>query len=255
MKPKLYLTSLALSALLSTTAALPAGAWFGSGLYPGAYVFDAKRFADSVKETAQVVQQYTQELDKWKKKILLMTGVTGLNKRIDTAVKQFEQTWTGQSIVSGNSMDSTAINQPPTNTELINQPYDYRSLLLNEDHQANLDSLSMAQDILGRYDTRYQQMLDIAAIETPGQVGEQQKGTAIAALQALNTEDLIRLSAADTLRQITEDSAAAMQERTEIRQSSLRGFSGYDPYHPTEFDKRNAPPIENFGFLSTKQTE
>ncbi len=254
MKTHTYLTTVLFTVLVS--ASLPVGAWGFGPIQPGDHVFDMKRFQDSVKETAEMVKTYTQEIDKWKKKILLMTGVTGLDKRIDTAIRKFEAQWHGQSVVSpGNTLESTAMRQPLSNEYLANQFIDYRSLLLHEQQNANLDALSTTQGILNRFGNRYQDMLSITAIETPGEVGEIQKNTAISALQVLNTEDRIRLSATEALQKITAEDAAAANDMAEIRAASLRGSPAYDPYHPTESDKVHAPAVEDFGFLSTKKTE
>ena len=74
-------------------------------IHPGDHVIDMQRLQDSIKETAQKIAEYQQDLEKLKNKILLYSGVTGLNQRISAAIDRYSQNFHGRSFV----FDPTAV--------------------------------------------------------------------------------------------------------------------------------------------------
>ena len=64
-----------------------AQAWWGDLIYPGAEVFDPKRFADSVRETAQAIAAVQNTLENLNNRILMITGINSELESVFKAVQ------------------------------------------------------------------------------------------------------------------------------------------------------------------------
>lgn len=234
---------------------MPSHARWHLPIHPGDHVIDVKRLQDSIQETAQMVQEYLNEAEKFKQKVLLMAGIQDLDKKIDAVITGWDAKLHGQSILSPDIPYASTPMRQPIDMDTALKKESYLTLIHKETEYANQDAVTAAQQSLQQYAQREQQAQDILFSQTAGSVGETQKHAALTALQTLNTGDAARMEGYALLRDITESDAAMAQERIEQQEASLHTWYGYDPYHPTEYDETHAPAIDNFGFLSTKQTE
>ncbi|MES9636399.1 hypothetical protein [Megasphaera elsdenii] len=227
-------------------------------IHPGDHVIDMQRLQDSIKETAQKIAEYQQDLEKLKNKILLYSGVTGLNQRISAAIDRYSQNFHGRSFV----FDPTAvlhdsILRTAATTEQITDPIEangFQRGLLNEVTYANADALAQAQTTAALSGERLGTAASILDADNNGIVGTTQKSAALASLATLNENDETRMIAAETIRQIEADEREYAQERFEHDEAQFGMFYEYDPYHPSDNDREQAPKLENFGFLSTQDT-
>ena len=142
-------------------------------------------------------------------------------------------------------------------TEQITDPIEangFQRSLLNEVTYANADALAQAQTTAALSGERLGTAASILDADNNGIVGTTQKSAALASLATLNENDETRMIAAETIRQIEADEREYAQERFEHDEAQFGMFYEYDPYHPSDNDREQAPKLENFGFLSTQDT-
>ena len=65
-----------------------AGAWGWGGLKPGDHVIDYKRLADSIRETAQMLQAVQNSLENLKNRILVNTKINIDENKISTEIEK-----------------------------------------------------------------------------------------------------------------------------------------------------------------------
>lgn len=232
-------------------------------IHPGDNVIDMQRLQDSIKETAQKLAEYQQDLEKLKNKILLYSGVKNLNQRISAAIDRYSQNFHGHSFVFDptamlhDSILRDSILRTAATPEQITDPMEangFQRGLLNEVTYANADALVQAQTTAALSGERLGTAASILDADNNGIVGTTQKSAALASLATLNENDETRMIAAETIRQIEADEREYAQERFEHDEAQFGMFYEYDPYHPSDNDREQAPKLENFGFLSTQDT-
>jgi hypothetical protein len=227
-------------------------------IHPGDHVIDMQRLQDSIKETAQKLAEYQQDLEKLKNKILLYSGVKNLNQRISAAIDRYSQNFHGHSFVfDPTAMLHDSILRTAATPEQITDPMEangFQRGLLNEVTYANADALVQAQTTAALSGERLGTAASILDADNNGIVGTTQKSAALASLATLNENDETRMIAAETIRQIEADEREYAQERFEHDEAQFGMFYEYDPYHPSDNDREQAPKSENFGFLSTQDT-
>lgn len=96
---------------------------------------------------------------------------------------------------------------------------------------------------------------DILAIEAPGRMGEIQKGSSLAILHEMDTADEARLEGAKMTQEIAEDEAKYAEMHREFEQTSSQTITISDPYNTPMVDENGKSLIDNFVFLSIRQTE
>lgn len=227
-------------------------------IHPGDHVIDMQRLQDSIKETAQKLAEYQQDLEKLKNKILLYSGVKNLNQRISAAIDRYSQNFHGHSFVfDPTAMLHDSILRTAATPEQITDPMEangFQRGLLNEVTYANADALVQAQTTAALSGERLGTAASILDADNNGIVGTTQKSAALASLATLNENDETRMIAAETIRQIEADEREYAQERFEHDEAQFGMFYEYDPYHPSDNDREQAPKLDNFGFLSTQDT-
>ncbi len=232
-------------------------------IHPGDHVIDMQRLQDSIKETAQKLAEYQQDLEKLKNKILLYSGVKNLNQRISAAIDRYSQNFHGHSFVFDptamlhDSILRDSILRTAATPEQITDPMEangFQRGLLNEVTYANADALVQAQTTAALSGEWLGTAASILDADNNGIVGTTQKSAALASLATLNENDETRMIAAETIRQIEADEREYAQERFEHDEAQFGMFYEYDPYHPSDNDREQAPKLENFGFLSTQDT-
>lgn len=227
-------------------------------IYPGDHIIDTKRLQDSIKETAQKLAEYQQNVEKLKNKILLYSGVTGINERISAAIDRYSQNFYGQSFIfNPTAVLQNSIFRTAAIAEQITDPLkanDFQKNLLHEVTYANTDALTQAQASTALSSERLKTAAAIIDTDNNGIIGTTQKSAALSSLSSLNENDETRMIAAETIRQIEADEREYAQERFEHDETKFGMFYEYDPYHPSDNDREQAPQLENFGFISTQDT-
>ena len=227
-------------------------------IHPGDHVFDAKRFHDSVLETAQqalVASQTAQELTI---RILQHTGIVEPGSAVAQAMDRYENRYDGQTMISpdGNiSSSPVSLLTSYTNNYMISDPETDIANYLSKVHS---DTAAVEQDVIHQQTARMKNMQDIEAIEAPGRMGEIQKGSSLAILRGMNMADEARLDGAQMASSIADSQAQITQEQVDRLRTSMNEVKALDPYdssNNTASENVHMPTIDNFGFLSTQQIE
>lgn len=228
-------------------------------IHPGDHVFDAKRFNDSVKETAAMLNENMMNLKILKDRLIMYANEkSGINQKTNAAFTQYEDSLNGQSIISqdgamtNNKILHTTMNDYDIYTDTGSAAYKMR--LLNELESANQDAVTAQQRASANTASRTGIAADICGMHTSSVIGTRQKTASVAALSALNEAEDARAQAAALMEDIMQDEASYALEEMERQQMQKFSVYGYDPYHPTKYDQEHAPQTENFGFLSTQDT-
>ena len=244
---------LAVSVLFLTGPVSSSYAWgWGLPIKPGDHVIDVKRLQDSIKETAEQVKVYLNEVTKWKNKMLLMSGVTGLDERIDKAIDRYSKAYAGQGLLNTSVPLSSLAAKQRIDGNILANPAAYKQNLYADQQQSHLDTVTAMTHVSNRSAERLQLAGEVLNQQTDGYVGTVQQTSALHQLQLLNDEDEARAYAAMLLQDITNDETKFAEERLAQAEAKQQEWYGYSPYHPSEYDKDHAPQTENFGFLSTK---
>lgn len=155
-------------------------------IHPGDHVIDMQRLQDSIKETAQKLAEYQQDLEKLKNKILLYSGVKNLNQRISAAIDRYSQNFHGHSFVfDPTAMLHDSILRTAATPEQITDPMEangFQRGLLNEVTYANADALVQAQTTAALSGERLGTAASILDADNNGIVGTTQKSAALASL-------------------------------------------------------------------------
>lgn len=227
-------------------------------IHPGDHVFDAKRFHDSVLETAQqalVASQTAQELTI---RILQHTGIVEPGSAVAQAMDRYENRYDGQTMISpdGNiSSSPVSLLTSYTNNYMTSDPETDIANYLSKIHS---DTAAVEQDVIHQQTARMKNMQDIEAIEAPGRMGEIQKGSSLAILRGMNMADEARLDGAQMASSIADSQAQITQEQVDRLRTSMNEVKALDPYdssNNTASENVHMPTIDNFGFLSTQQIE
>lgn len=226
-------------------------------IHPGDHVFDAKRFNDSVKETASMINENMMNLKILKDRLIMYANEkSGINQKTDAAFNQYDSSIGGQSIISRdgamnqNRILQTAMNDYDVYSDESSAAYKMR--LMNELDSANQDAAAAQQRAAANAAARTGAASDIDGMQTDSVIGTRQKTASMTALSALNEAEDARAQAAALMEDIIQDEASYAMEEMERQQMQKFSVYGYDPYHPTKYDQEHAPQTENFGFLSTQ---
>lgn len=216
-------------------------------IHPGDHVFDAKRFNDSVKETAAMLNENMMNLKILKDRLIMYANEkSGINQKTDAAFNQYDSPVGGQSIISRDgAMNQNRILQTSMHDYDVYSDESsaaYKMRLMNELDSANQDAAAAQQRAAA----------DIDGMQTDSVIGTRQKTASVTALSALNDAEDARAQAAALMEDIMQDEASYALEDLERQQMQKFSVYGYDPYHPTKYDQEHAPQTENFGFLSTQ---
>ena len=206
-----------------------AQAWWGDLIYPGAEVFDPKRFADSVRETAQAIAAVQNTLENLNNRILMITGINSELESVFKAVQGSGDMPKGKSAADLNASFKAV-------QEKADQDESYEMLLYTSLESANLDAINTVQKVFQNQQLRNDAQSEILQVTTDGLLGEQQKKNAIAVLEALAEMDQAQVKGAAFMKQVTMQEAEYTANRIEREKARSGEFYGYDPYHPNEYD-------------------
>lgn len=220
-----------------------AQAWWGDLLYPGAHVFDAKRFADSIKETEQAVAAVQNTLENLNKRILMITGLNSDLQSVFKAVQGVGDMPTGKSAAE---LDAAfrEIKEKADNNE------EYEILLYTSLENANQNAANAAQKVFQNLQLRKNAQEEVLQSETDGLLGEQQKKNTTAVLEALESMDQAEVKGSEFMKQVTMQEAEFTANRVEREKARAGEFYGYDPYHPNEYDvQKRVVKTKSLGFM------
>ena len=243
------LTLIILSASLMF-AMISAKAWGWGPIKPGDHVFDAKRFADSMRETAQMLQTMQNTLENLKNKIIANTNAEPYFDKVNAEIEKIRLP-EGDSLINPNNNYK---NTPFWKTWEVNEAIsdrEYNIRLADELETTNKEMLDKSQEVIqNQFDRDYIQSA-IIGIKTPGILGEKQKGNASAVLNSTAAIDKAQMKGAAQIQELSNQEAAASADRLNKEKVKQGVFYGYDPYNPTEYDIENRPPAPApIGFIS-----
>lgn len=229
-------------AILSGTSMI-AQAWWGDLIYPGAEVFDAKRFADSVRETEQAIAAVQNTLENLNNRILMITGMHSELESVFKAVQGTGDMPKGKSAADLEA-DFKAVQAKAEQDE------SYEMLLYTSLENANQDAVHVAQKVFQNQQLRSHAQNEILQVTTDGLLGEQQKKNATAVLDALEEMDQAQVKGSEFMRRVTMQEAEYTANRIEREKARSGEFYGYDPYHPNEYDaQKRVVKTKSLGFM------
>jgi hypothetical protein len=229
-------------AILSGSSMI-AQAWWGDLIYPGAHVFDAKRFVDSVRETEQAIVAVQNTLETLNNRVLMITGMNSELESVFKAVQGSGNMPKGKSAADLNA-DFKAVQAKAEQDE------SYEMLLYTSLESANLDATNTAQKVFQNQELRSKAQSEILQVTTDGLLGEQQKKNATAVLEALEEMDQAQIKGSTFMKQVTMQEAEYTANRIEREKARSGEFYGYDPYHPNEYDvQKRVVKTKSLGFM------
>jgi hypothetical protein len=229
-------------AMLSGSSMI-AQAWWGDLIYPGAEVFDAKRFSDSVRETEQAIAAVQNTLENLNNRILMISGINSELENVFKAVQGSGDMPKGKSAADFDA-DFKAVQAKAEQDE------SYEMLLYTSLENANQDTVNVAQKVSQNQQLRSNAQNEILQVTTDGLFGEQQKKNATAVLDALEEMDQAQVKGSEFMRRVTMQEAEYTANRIEREKARSGEFYGYDPYHPNEYDaQKRVVKTKSLGFM------
>jgi len=229
-------------AILSGSSMI-AQAWWGDLLYPGAQVFDAKRFADSVKETEQTIAAVQNTLENLHNRILLITGINSELKNVLKVVQGSGDMSKGKSAADLDAV-FREVKEKADNDEA------YEMVLYSSLESANQNVIDTTQNVFQNQQLRDDAQNEIMNTEIEGLLGEQQKKNAIEVLGALESINQAQIKGSQLMNQITLQEAEYTANRIEREKARDGEVYGYDPYNSNEYDTQNrVVKTKNLGFV------
>lgn len=226
-----------------TGSSMIAQAWWGDLLYPGAEVFDAKRFADSVRETEQAIAAVQNTLETLNNRILIITGI---NSELENTFKAVQGSGDLPKGKSAADLD-TVFREVK---EKADQNESYEMLLYTSLESANQDAANAGQKVFQNQQLRNDAQNEILHVKTDGLLGEQQKKNATAVLEAVEGIDQAENQGLEFMKQVTRQESEYTANRIEREKARDGEFYGYDPYHPNEYDMQNRVlKTKSLGFI------
>jgi hypothetical protein len=220
----------------------------------GDHVFDAKRFADSVKVTAEFTAAKVASQGKLLLQQFINTGTDLFFFKNTILGFFFPETSSATTPVNPNvKWENTLVNRPWTPVEAI-EDNTFEGRLLEENATLNKESAQALASTADRADTRnelQQQLLQ----ETPeGILAVKQRSYSVKIATALDEVEAARNSGIKLINKVYSQELDFSRERLQGFKSRQFTKSGYDPFHPTEQDKiANPGNSENFGFIRVGQ--
>ena len=231
---------------------LPAASAKWRPIKPGDHVFDAKRFADSVRETAEMIENVKNSLEKLKNQGIFNTG-TNLSRvmdRYNEAADSANDLINGVSIINiSKNYDDYETYKSQNITEAMEDYGEYEIEILNEAQQRKQELMFTEAELAVNSVKRNEAVQDMIAESNEGNLTERQKNNAAAILETANDIDMVRAQATEVADNLQSMEEAYALSRMEQEKAKAGAFYSYDPYNPTEFDEVVHPSTsENFGF-------
>lgn len=211
-------------------------------IHPGDHVFDAKRFADSIKETAETVKNVMQTLDKAQNRLKMLAqagDIEGMWTCLETMGSLPEGKTAAEYTQRDRSVWETAGKNEP-----------YWPILHASQAQSNQDTGKAAETLFTNEQRRQETLRNLTAQQDEGLLSEDQRLNAREALGALSRIDAAELLVSQSQQDISEQEAVASSQRVEQEKAKAGAFYGYDPYHPNEYDQeKRVVKTHSLGFM------
>lgn len=238
--------------VVSLCVGLPVASAKWRPIKPGDHVFDAVRFADSIRETAEMIENVKNSLEKLKNQGIFNAG-TNLSRVIDRyneAVRSANDLFDGSSILNtAKSYEDFKTYKSQNIKDAMSDYGEYEKTIIDEAMQRKKEVLMTAADIDRQSSNRQDAVQEMFTSEDEGNLTERQKNNAAAIMQAADDIDRVRMEAAATVDNIQSKEEKFALNRMEQEKVKAGAFYSYDPYNPTEFDEAvRQSTSENFGF-------
>lgn len=210
-------------------ASPPAYAWGWDGIIrPWSHVIDLKRLADSVQETLQMVEALRNEVKKLQNQIQAM-------RKIELYPRELEDFYHETVDAYKKGIDPTTVIHTYHSAENLVQQNIITKIIQNQTERQKLSAA-------------------IATSADDSLLSEQQKANQLAALDALGSIDEAHMIGTSYTAAVKDQETQLIKRNIEREYANALTVYPYDPYHPTEFDKRNnASKSKAFGFLKFGQ--
>lgn len=223
-------------------------------LHNGDIVFDAKRFHDSVLETAKQALVASQTAKELSIRALNHASVD-FSSTVNGAINRYKNKYVGENLNNPDKALDSLLDSPIYHADQYYNPNDFEMAVDSYLTKVHADTAMVEKSVVNQTAQRMKDMDTINRTSTPGQMGEIQKNSSLSVLRGLNTADEARLEGSKMASDIADREAKTSREVYARQLVAQDTIVISDPYNPTEYDKEHRPQIDNFGFLSTQQTE
>lgn len=212
--------------------------WFGGHVLPirpGDHVFDAKRFADSIRETIQQGLVFKNMVEQLKNLNLKNMGTT--ISYLTESLSTFKLP-NLDGIMGNPNKPSTYTSYGAHNTYGADVLYDnmFPRLVIGEREANNNNLFTLSTRLNSSITSSQDAMTKTLSNDTPGIRGEGQKSHVLEALQGYQRGEYIQYKAAQLIQKLEKDQLERQTERFEHEKASVHMQTiTTDPYHPTEF--------------------
>ena len=225
-------------------------------IHPGDHVFDAKRYADSVKETAQMVINVQNSLKKLKNQGLINAGcnLEQFTKDYNTLAKKVNA-MSGDSVINPQKNYENAETYKETMMSDVMQDNGAKDQrLLNEASIRKAEMMKVIAEISNRTHSRINAINKQLQVPYEGNLAELQVANGVAIMSAVNDIDSIRTDAAAFADSLQSQEEAIYHGKLEEQKKKAATFYGYDPYNPSASDAvLNTSNSHDLGFKQLGQ--
>lgn len=243
---------LAISGAILASVPLATAKWH-SPIHPGDHVFDAKRFTDSVKETAEMVKNVRNSYEKLRNAGIynLAANITGVEDAYNTAAESINNLSNSNTLININKNGKDAESYKYISTDdAMHDMGGIERRLRNESSERKLAELEVIANTIKNTSGRENAINNIITQQDNGILAERQKANAVAILQNINDIDAIRMRSALFVDNIQSQEESFAAERLEEQKLKKAVFKGYDPYHPTDEQKIEMDRVsKDLGFM------
>ena len=236
-------------------ASPPAYAWGWDGIIrPWSHVIDLKRLADSVQETLQMVEALRNEVKKLQNQIQAMRKIDLYPREMEAAIKNALQFPDMKTIFDFRDTYKPLEDFYHETVDAYKKGIDPTSVMHTYHSAENLVQQNIITKIIQNQTERQKLSAAIATSEDDSLLSEQQKANQLAALDALGSIDEAHMIGTSYTAAVKDQETQLIKRNIEREYANALTVYPYDPYHPTEFDKRNnASKSKAFGFLKFGQ--
>ncbi len=222
-------------------------------IHPGDHVFDAKRFADSVKETAEMVKNVQNSYEKLRNAGIynLAANITEFEKAYNSAVTKINGVSNGDTVINIYKDEKNTESYKYITTEAAMQDNGaIERRLRNEAGKRKLMELQIMNEVQKNNAARDDAVNGTISQHDDGVLAEKQKANAVTILQGVNDIDAIRMRASLFIDEVQSQEEEFAAERLEEQKLKKAVFKGYDPYHPTDEQRIEMQQVsKDLGFM------
>ncbi len=242
MKLRNMCVAAALLAALTSQPSVSEAGW-DLPIRPGDHVFDAVRFADSVKETAEAIKEVANTLEILGNhlKMLVKAGdIRGIWEAMENV---------GSLPLGKTAEDHTEIFKKSWEKAKSNEPY--WPVLNTSMEKTNEDTGKAAETVILHQQERNSARVEILSAGDSGVLSERQKQNMENALSAMESIDQTELAGSRFVQEIEQQNAEFASRRIEQEKAKAGMFYGYDPYHPNAYDMEHREvKTHSLGFMA-----